>query len=565
MNIKKESFTLILTVLLASLPQGGALANAKTSVDPFWQNATIYFLLVDRFNNGSVSNDHQFSRKNDGAVLRNFMGGDIRGVTQKIEEGYFDKLGVNALWLTPVYEQIHGYWDDEWGRSYPFHGYWMLDWTSVDPNFGTEQDLKDFIATAHRHGIRVLADVVLNHTGPQTKVDPPWPEDWTRRDPICKWGTYAENVSCSIANSVSDIYTESNTEVALPDFLLKKWENEGRKERELAELDNFFVRSKLPRAPKNYLIKWLTDWVRDYGIDGFRVDTAKHVEEGVWLSLKAEAELAFEEWKKAHPKQKLDDKTFYMIGEVYNFGLLGFSNTVENSRLYDYGDKQVDFFNYGFDGLINMGFPTHAQSDFETLYSSYSKEFHGDQKTEGPFNSLSMMSYLASHDDGKPYDQQRSKPYEAALKLMLAPGAVQIYYGDELARSLTIKGTTGDATLRSFMNWEDLQKKETQQLLEHWQKLGTFRSQHLAVGAGVHHKHNDQPYIFSRTLNRSGISDKVLVILNANKGKKNIDSYKIFADGIVLKDYYSGKLATVKSGLITLDTQHEIVLLGETR
>ncbi|WP_286270188.1 alpha-amylase family glycosyl hydrolase [Thalassotalea hakodatensis] len=548
----------ILSLLFTSSSHAKTSTTTNNAIDPFWNNAVIYFMMTDRFSNGDKSNDQAFNRKKDGALLRNFMGGDIKGITQKIEDGYFAALGVNVLWMTPLIEQVHGYWDEDWGRSYPFHGYWPRDWTKVDPNFGTEAEMKTMIDTAHAHGIRVLADVIINHTGPMTNVDSAWPSDWIRTEPVCQWHNYKNNVHCAVATSIPDIRTDSEKLVKLPSFLLEKWQLEGRKQQEIAELDAFFDRTQLPRAPKYYIIKWLTDWVRDYGIDGFRVDTAKHVEADIWRVLKAEASLAYNQWKSQNQTALDDDKDFFMIGEIMHLGVNGFKNTPSGTRKYDYGDKQVDFYDYGFDSLINMGFATHANLPMETLFSIYSAELN-----QGAFKNVGILNYVVSHDDPEPYDKERTTPFKTALKLMLAPGAAQIYYGDELARNLQVKGTIGDATWRSFMNWQDLTKNETQNLLKHWQKLGTFRHNHLSVGAGVHKQHNEKPYIFSRKYIAKAKSDNVLVGIDLNKGHKTLSTYQAFKNGTVLKDYYSDTLVTVKDNKIKLNTNFSIVLLGK--
>jgi len=531
--------------------------HIKREVDPFWKNAIVYFMMTDRFANGKKSNDQAFERKQDGAVLRNFMGGDIKGITDKIEDGYFKALGVDALWMTPLNEQVHGYWDEDWGRSYPFHGYWIKDWTNIDPNFGTETEMKTMISTAHANGIRVLADVVINHTGPKTNSDVLWPNDWVRADPICQWHSYEHNVKCAVASSIPDILTESEENVELPEFLLEKWRSEGRLEQELAELDEFFERTKLNRSPKYYIIKWLTDWVREYGIDGFRVDTAKHVEADVWQVLKTEASFAFKQWKAKNPELVLDDKEFFMVGEVMHFGVNGFKNTPEGTRNYDYGDKQVDFFDYGFDSLINMGFATHAEGSMEDIFSTYS-----DELNNGPMAEVSVFNYVVSHDDPEPYDPEHKSPYKTAVKLMLSPGAVQIYYGDELARNLTIEGSIGDASWRSFMNWEDLVHKDTQALLTHWQKLGSFRHDHLAVGAGVHKKYSDKPYVFSRSYKGKYAFDQILVALEVNKGSKILPVHEVFQNGSQVKDYYSNQILTVVNNEVSFTSPFDIVLLA---
>ncbi|MBT8254582.1 MAG: alpha-amylase, partial [Bacteroidia bacterium] len=97
-----------------------------------WESATVYFLLTDRFNNGDPSNDLNFERGEETGYLRGFEGGDLKGVTQKISEGYFNDLGVNAIWMTPVVEQIHGATDEGTGLTYGYHGYWTKDWTAID-------------------------------------------------------------------------------------------------------------------------------------------------------------------------------------------------------------------------------------------------------------------------------------------------------------------------------------------------------------------------------------------------------------------------------------------------
>jgi len=535
-------------------------APQSINTDVFWKNATVYFMLTDRFANGDPSNDTAYGRGQDTGVLRSFVGGDIKGITQKIEEGYFTKLGVDVLWTTPLLEQVQGPWQDDFGKTYAYHGYWPRDWTNVDQAYGSEADMAEMIAAAHKKGIRVLADVILNHTGPVTVKDARWPNEWVREGNVCNWQDYANNVTCRLADSLEDILTETEAPVELPPFLLKKWEAEGRLDRELAELDAFFARTGYERAPKYYIIKWLTDWVRDYGIDGFRVDTAKHIEAEIWQELKKESVLALNEWRAANPDRKLDDKPFFMMGEVYHWGALGFNATVDGGRAYDYGDQQVDFFNYGFDSLINMGFPTHADAPYEQIFSQYSTALNG-----GELDGIGMLNYVSSHDDMGPYDQDRASPYATANRLMLAPGAVQIYYGDELARSLRIKGTIGDATLRSAIDWSQLENKDTQALLEHWQKLGQFRQAHPAVGAGIHQQLNGEGYVFSRKLDTEGITDRVLVGLEQAPGIKTFTVSGLFEDNTELKDYYSGKTVLVKNGTVTLETNHNVVLLGASR
>ncbi len=514
---------------------------------PFvWEAANVYFMLTDRFYNGNKENDVVYNRTKEPAKLRGFMGGDMAGITQKIKDGYFDDLGINAIWFSPVLEQIHDSTNEGTGNTYAFHGYWTKDWTNFDANFGTAEDFATLIQTAHEHEIRILMDVVMNHTGPVTENDPVWDENWVRTGPSCSYQNYATAVDCTLVKNLPDVLTNSTEAVALPAPLVEKWKAEGRYEQETKELDEFFKSTGLEKSPKNYIIKWLTDYIREYGVDGFRVDTVKHVEEGAWNALNQQAQIAFTEWKEANPKAVLDDSNFFMLGELYGYG-------IDSKRLYDFGDQKVDYYANGFDNLINFQFKYDAKEDYESIFSKYDSILHNDLKGK------SVMNYISSHDDGEPFDKARTKTYESATKLLLTPGISQVYYGDETKRSLIIEGTEGDATLRSFMNWDMMDDAATKDLLAHWQKLGTFRKTHLAIGAGRHTMLSNSPYVFARSYE----NDHVVVGLDLAKGSKEITVAGQFENGTTVTDHYSGKTATVIDGKISIDSEFSIVLLHQ--
>lgn len=524
--------------------------NQPEKVPFVWEGANIYFLLTDRFNNGNLTNDINFDRTKETGVLRGFEGGDIIGITQKIEEGYFTNLGINAIWFTPVVEQIHGSVDEGTGNTYGYHGYWAKDWTSLDPNFGTKEDLKNLVEVAHKNGIRIVLDGVINHTGPVTEQDPVWPNDWVRTKPQCKYQDYETTVNCTLVENLPDILTDSEKNVALPPQLIEKWKAEGRYEQEMKELDEFFQRTGYPRAPKYYIIKWLTDYISEFGIDGYRADTVKHTDEKVWQEFKTECDAAFTQWKINNPDKVLDDNNFYLVGEVYNYGISG-------GQFFNFGDKKVNYFDNAFQSLINFEFKWNAaQISNEELFAKYSKILNGDLKNYG------VLNYLTSHDDGQPFDKERIKTFEAGTKLLLSPGTAQVYYGDESARPLIIEGTIGDATLRSFMNWDDIANNEdTQAVLLHYQKLGKFRKNHPSVGAGVHLMITESPYVFKRTFKKGDYTDAVVIGLDLNKGKKELSVGNVFEEGVVLNDAYSGTEVVVENGIVNIDTPFELVLL----
>ena len=525
--------------------------ETTTSSTPFvWEGANLYFLLTDRFNNGDISNDINFDRTKVPGKLRGFEGGDIKGITQKVKEGYFTDLGINAIWMTPIVEQIHGATDEGTGLSYGFHGYWTKDWTSIDPNYGTKEDLHELLKEAHAKGIRIVLDAVINHTGPVTEKDPVWPSDWVRTEPQCKYDNYENTITCTLVKNLPDIKTESNEEVELPPQLVEKWKAEGRYDQEVAELDSFFERTGHPRAPRFYIMKWLTDYITEFGIDGYRCDTVKHTEEYVWSEFKIECDYAFTEFKKNNPNKVIDNNDFYLVGEVYNYGISG-------GKYFDFGDKKVNYYDDMFTQQINFEFKWNAKElQAETLFRKY------DQKLKNDLKGYGVLNYLSSHDDGQPFDPDRKKPFETANKLLLSPGASQVYYGDESARSLVIEGTVGDATLRSKMNWDEIATDDARKsILKHWQKLGQFRANHPAVGAGKHQMITAQPYYFYRTYQKGGFRDLVVIGLDVHKGAKSIDVSKMFKDGDNIRDAYSGKKTKVVDGRVVIDSEFDIVLL----
>jgi alpha-amylase len=540
-------------VIIALLISGNSFAQKKkiaTPKAPFvWENANVYFLLTDRFNNGDKTNDHTFNRNKTTGKLRGFEGGDIRGIIQKLDDGYFDKLGTTVIWMTPIVEQIHDGVDEGTGLTYGFHGYWTRDWSSLDPSYGTKKDLAELVSKAHAKGIRIMLDAVINHTGPVTAEDPVYPSDWVRTSPKCTYQSYDTYINCTLVENLPDVKTESNEAVSLPPFLVEKWKKEGRYENEVAELDAFFKKTGYPRAPKYYIMKWLSDYISDYGIDGYRVDTAKHTTEDVWADFKKVCDMAFADYKKRNPKKVLDNNAFFTVGEVYGYN-------IGSKKIYDFGDKKVNYFENGFTGLINFDFRNEAKMNYEALFSKYSTILQNDLKGN------TVMNYVSSHDDGWPFDKKREKPFESGTKLLLAPGISQVYYGDESARSLDIEGTQGDATLRSFMNWNAVSKDTyTQAVLEHWQKLGTFRKNHPAVGAGIHSQISSAPYVFSRTFTKENYTDAVVIGLDLPIGLKEISVGTIFEDGAKVRDAYSGKSTVVKNGRIKLDTSFSVLLI----
>ena len=474
------------------------LERAETDASaPFdWHNATVYFVLTDRFENGDPSNDQSYGRHKDGmAEIGTFHGGDLRGLTNKLD--YLQQLGVNALWISAPFEQIHGWVGGGTKGDFPhyaYHGYYTQDWTNLDANIGREADLRTLVDSAHQRGIRILFDVVMNHTGYATLADMQefqfgalylsgdevkktlgerwsdwkpaagqtwhsfndyinfsdktgwdkwWGKNWIRTDIGDYDNPGFDDLTMSLA-FLPDIKTESTTASGLPVFYKNKMDTHAK------AIDGY--------TPRDYLTHWLSQWVRDYGIDGFRVDTAKHVELPAWQQLKTEASAALREWKKANPDKALDDKPFWMTGEAWGHGVM-----------------QSDYYRHGFDAMINFDYQEQAAKAVDCLAQMDTTW----QQMAEKLQDFNVLSYLSSHDTRL----FREGGNKAAELLLLAPGAVQIFYGDESSRPFGPTGSDPLQGTRSDMNWQDVSGKSAASVA-HWQKISQFRARHPAIGAG---------------------------------------------------------------------------------
>ena len=531
----------MLAVLLASLPAQAA---------SFSDNPIVYFAVTDRFANGNPGNDHSYGRAADpdGGDVGSFHGGDIAGITQKLKAGWFQELGVNALWITAPYEQIHGWvvGGKQQFRHYAYHGYWALDYTTMDANMGTREELREMITTAHAQGIRVLFDVVLNHPGyadlrtlAEYKVPVLWSghEQATLRDYHSFidynnfefkqwWGPdwvraglpgYREGGQDDYTMQLAylpDFRTESTQAVGLPPILQRKTDT-----RAIARPD---------ATVRSYLVGWLADWVREFGVDGFRADTVKHVEPGSWLALRAAATVALADWKARHPKQAIDDAPFWMTGEAWGHG-------PERSSWHD----------AGFDSMINFDFQHRAGGGWNAIDGVYRQ--YAQLLGQGP--RYDILSYISSHDTSLfPRDQLK----HGLSALLLAPGGVQLFYGDESGR---LPGTAppGDEqqATRSDMNWNSLDTA----MLAHARKLGQFRLRHPALARGEHRLIGEMPYAFARMT----ADDRVIVAPDA-QGAITLKVRGVFADGATVRDAYSNQTTTVKDGAVAINATGTVLL-----
>lgn len=262
----RKNINKILSVLLVAFLLLSPISFAEENILKSWDEEIIYMVMTDRFFDGDSSNNNpeNIEGSYDKDHLEAYHGGDFRGIIDKVD--YLKDLGITTLWITPIVKNIDtNMIADKNEKQFAYHGYWASDFTKIDPHLGTEEDLKELIDVLHENGIKLMVDVVINHSGYGTKNEGEFA------------GMHREN------SGAGDIETEL---AGLPDF---KTEDEK-------------VREKI--------INWQIDWIKklktDKGesIDYFRVDTVKHVDLDTMKDFKAAA-----------IKEKPD---FKMIGE--NFG-----------------------------------------------------------------------------------------------------------------------------------------------------------------------------------------------------------------------------------------------------
>jgi len=317
------------------------------------QDDMIYFIMTDRCNDGDESNNIDVN-KNDPTA---YHGGDFQGIIDKLD--YIKGLGFTTIWITPVVKNQPG----------GYHGYWAVDFYKTSENLGSIEKLKELVQKAHLKGLKVIVDLVVNHTG----ILDSWVTDPNYKD----W--FHDKVIISNYNNPQEV--ENGWLSGLPDL---KQEN--------------------PEV-KKYLIDMAKWWINEVGLDGYRLDTMKHVSKTFWDEF-------VQEIKKDYPD-------FYFIGEVYSGDV---------SYVSDYQDTGVD-------GL--MDFPAYyALTD---VFKNGSPEMRLEDvinKTANYKNRYLLGTFIDNHDVPRfvnNIDQFKNEKLEQALVFMMTyTGIPVMYYGTEI-------------------------------------------------------------------------------------------------------------------------------------
>ncbi|MBM7579774.1 alpha-amylase family glycosyl hydrolase [Jeotgalibacillus terrae] len=356
--MRRVSALLLITILLfnsAFLSSAGAVEKEERK----WQDESIYFLMVDRFSNGDTSNDLTVDTQDPLA----YHGGDFQGIINELD--HIEEMGFTAIWLTPVFS------NEEKG----YHGYWIDDFYETEDHFGTIEEFKTLVDEAHDRDIKVILDFVVNHTAPTHPwVSDPEKEDWYHEEQPIRDNNDPEQLENGWIYGLPDLNTE-NLEVREYLFDAAKW------------------------------------WIEETDIDGYRLDTVKHVPTEFWTDFSSEV------------KSVKDD--FYLLGEVYDTDI---------RKIAEYADT-------GIDGFVDFPLAEQMRNAFQTVdqstarlfnYWDYNQQFFEDPYLMGNFidnHDMSRFTRLASEQNMFPGTR-----WELATVFMFTvPGIPIMYYGSEIA------------------------------------------------------------------------------------------------------------------------------------
>ncbi len=470
--------------VLVPLQNGKVLTDAKQITRTDKQAQIMYFMLVDRFKNGNTTNDRPMNRPDVNPKV-DYWGGDLAGLQQKINDGYFQKLGVNTLWISPLNQnptEPYGFYAPMKTKFSGYHGYWPISSSKVDFRFGTNQEFKNLVNDAHKKDMNILLDYVAHHVH--------------NEHPFYKQ------------------HPEMTTPLYLPDGTLntERWNDQ----RLTTWFDTFIPTLDL-QNPK--VVEIMTDsamfWLTEFKLDGFRHDACKHIPEQFWRKLTLEI------------KKQNKGKNLYQIGETYGSPEL-ISSYLTTGML----DGQFDFNVYDVANTTFAGVGGSDLTQVQTILNS-SLYIYGSHNLmgniSGNHDKPRFMAYASGDlkfgEDSKAAGWQReigitdSTAYDKLSLMhvfnMTIPGIPVIYYGDEI-------GLTGanDPDCRRMMRFEGLNSRESK-LWNMVSVLGHLRSNNpvFIYGSFINIQTTKNSWMYARKY----FDKEAIVCINNSSKPKTIE------------------------------------------
>ncbi|MEU0055420.1 pullulanase-type alpha-1,6-glucosidase [Streptomyces sp. NPDC006334] len=436
-------------------------SDARLAAQPARHDDTreqFYFVLPDRFANGDTANDKggltgsRLATGYDPTDKGFYQGGDLKGLTGKLD--YIKGLGTTAIWMAPIFKNrpVQGTGSN---ASAGYHGYWITDFTQVDPHFGTDKDLQTLISKAHAKGMKVFFDVITNHTADVvdyeeksydylskgafpylTKDGKPFDDadyaDGARKLPAVDAGSFPRTPVTSSAGKVPSWLNDPTMYHNRGD---STYAGESTTYGDFSGLDDLWT--ERPEVVSG-MEKIYQRWVRDFDIDGFRIDTVKHVNMEFWTQWAT----ALDAYAARHGR---DD--FFMFGEVYSADTDITSPYVTQGRL----DATLDFpfqeaaRQYASQGGSARGLASVFGDDYK--YTTDKANAY-EQVTFLGNHDMGRIGHFLKQDDPKATDAELLGKDRLANELMfLSRGNPVVYYGDEQG----FTGAGGDKDARQTM------------------------------------------------------------------------------------------------------------------
>lgn len=443
-NENGSSNDLLIPLLKGKVPT----QTSQLKRDDFYKSI-LYFMMVDRFNNGDSLNDKPVI--DDRIDFKaNYQGGDLVGITQKIKDGYFKNLGINTIWVSPIVQNPQGAWQEypkprRWFSGY--HGYWPVLETKVDTRFGNDAVLEELVSTAHANNMNVIMDFVSNHIHKENPIYKQHP-DW-----------------------FNSMYLPDST------VNIRIWDAQ----RLTTWFDDFMpdINFEKPEAVDAFSDSALY-WLKKFKIDGFRHDATKHVSEKFWRTLTQKI------------KQEViqgENRGVYQIGETFGSREL-IASYIGSGML----DAQFDF-NLYFDSRPVFASQTES---FEKVAESMKESamYYGSHSLMGNITGNHDMPRFLYYAGGSqiPGEDEKEAGWSRTIKvedprgyarlkmlnafIMSIPGIPIIYYGDEIGMP-----GANDPDNRRMMRFDGLSKEEAD-VKTLTQKLGNIRNASIALTYG---------------------------------------------------------------------------------
>lgn len=505
-------------------------ASALHSLRAPVTDETFYFVMADRFSNGSTANDHGGLSHDsmvsgfDPTQKGFYNGGDLAGLLDKID--YIQGLGTTSIWLTPSFKNKAVQPED---KSAGYHGYWITDFTQIDPHLGTNAELKALIDEAHRRGMKVYFDIITNHTADVIGYDGAARRGYTSKDEV-PYKTAGGEAFDDRDYAGSDSFPELDPATSFPykpvlepgeeSLKVPGWLNDpslyhNRGDTTFAGEDayygDFFGLDDLFTEHPT-VVDGMKDiykaWIKDFGVDGFRIDTMKHVNNEFWQDFGPDV--------LSYAKEQGKDE-FFMFGEVFDTTKSFTSQfTTRNSMQavldFPFQDAARNFASKGQDATM-----------LETFFAG------DDWYTDADSNVYQLPTFLGNHDMGRigsfiaadnpgSTDAEQVARDQLAHELMyFSRGNPVIYYGDE--QGFTGPGGDQDARqtlfasqVKDYLN-DDLLGTDathatdnfntTHPLYSKISQLASLTKEHPALRDGAHqHRYASDGqgiYAFSRT------------------------------------------------------------------